>query len=55
MPASYFARNQSYVVRNFIMLNNIVTSLLHIYRACFVSSRLKEREVILIYPSFFVS
>ena len=32
MPASYFPRNQSYVARNFIMLNNILTSLLHIYR-----------------------
>ena len=41
MPASYFARNQSYVARNFIMLNNILTSLLHIYRL----SRLMMRDV----------
>ena len=32
MPARFFARNQSYVARYFIMLNNILTSLVHIYR-----------------------
>ena len=30
------------VARNFIMLNNIQTSLLHIHRACFVSSKIKS-------------
>ena len=33
----------SYVARNFIMLNNILASLLHICRACVVSSKIKEK------------
>lgn len=41
----------SYLAWNFIMLNNIVISLLHIYRMFFVSSRLKERGISLIHCS----
>ena len=46
-PESHLARifvawNQSEVARNFMMLNNIVTSFYHAY---FVSSVLKEREL----------
>ena len=44
----------SYVARNFITLNNILASLLHIYRACFVSSNIKERDIVLIYRACFV-
>ena len=44
----------SYVARNFIMLNNILTSLLHISRACLVSSKIKERDIVLIYRACFV-
>ena len=39
----------SYVARNFITLNNFLASLLHIYRACLVSSKIKERDMVLIY------
>ena len=42
---TYVAQNQSCVAQNFIMLNNTLTSLLHISCACFVSSGLKERDV----------
>ena len=45
IPRRYVAQNQSYVAQTFIMLNNTLTSLLHISCACFVSSRLKERDV----------
>lgn len=45
----------SYLAWNFIMLNNIVTSLLHIYHTCFVSSRLKERGTLLIHCTCFIS
>lgn len=38
----YITRNQSYVARNFMMLNNIVTTF---YKAYFVSSVLKERKL----------
>ena len=44
----------SYVARNFITLNNILASLLHIYRACLVSSKIKERDIVLIYRACFV-
>lgn len=44
-----------YLAWNFIMLNNIVTSLLHIYHACFISSRHKERDVLLIHCTCFIS
>ena len=50
MPSSYFARNQSYVARNFIMLNNILTSLLHIYRLF----RLMVRDVFHTLLTFFL-
>ena len=30
-----------------------IASLLHIYRACFVSSRIKERDMLLIYRACF--
>ena len=36
----------------FIMLKNILASLLHIYRACFVSSKIRERT--LIYRASFI-
>ena len=45
----------SYLAWNFIMLSNIVTSLLHIYCTCFVSSRLKERGISLIHCTCFIS
>ena len=35
----------SYVAQSFIMLKNIITSLLHICRACFVLSKVKERDI----------
>ena len=38
----------SYMARNFIKLNNILASLFHIYRACFVSLKIKERVILLI-------
>ena len=38
----YVTRNQSNVARNFMMLNNIVTTF---YKAYFVSSVLKERKL----------
>ena len=44
----------SYVPRNFIMLSSILASLLHIYRACLVSSKIKERGIVLIYRACFV-
>ena len=44
----------SYLAWNFIMLNNILTSLLLIYRACFISSRHKERGTLLIHCTFFM-
>ena len=48
-----------YVAQNFIVLNNTLTFLLHISRACFcftkVSSSLKERGRFHIYPACFVS
>ena len=31
-----------------------IASLLHIYRACFVSSKIKERDILLIYRACFV-
>ena len=31
-----------------------IASLLHIYRACFVSSKIKERDILLIYRVCFV-
>ena len=34
--------------RNFITLNNTLASLLHIYRAFFVSSKIKKRDILLI-------
>ena len=37
---------QSYVARNFIMLKNTLASLLHIDRACFVSSKMIEQDII---------
>ena len=42
------------MARNFIKLNNILASLLHIYRACFVSLTIKERVILLIYRACFV-
>ena len=45
----------SYLAWNFIMLNNILTSLLHIYHACFISSRDKERDILLIRCTWFIS
>ena len=50
MPSSYFARNQSYVARSFIMVNNILTSLLHIYRLF----RLMVRDVFHTLLTFFL-
>ena len=44
----------SCVAWNFIMLKNILASLLHIYRACFVSSKVKERDILLIYRACFI-
>ena len=38
----------SYMARNFIKLNNILASLFHIYRTCFVSLKIKERVILLI-------
>ena len=35
-------------------LNNILASLLHIYRACFVSLKIKEWVILLIYRACFV-
>ena len=45
----------SYLAWNFIMLNNILTSLLLIYHACFISSRHKERGTLLIHCICFIS
>ena len=44
----------SYVARNFIKLKNILASFLRIYRACFVSLKIKERVILLIYRACFV-
>ena len=44
----------SYVAWNFITLNNILASLLHIYCASFVSSKIKEQDILLIYRATFV-
>ena len=44
----------SYMARNFIKLNNILASFLRIYRAFFVSLKIKERVILLIYRACFV-
>ena len=44
----------SHVARNFITLNNTLASLLHIYRAFFVSSKIKKRDILPIYRACFV-
>lgn len=44
----------SYVAWNFITLNNILASLLHIYCDSFVSSKIKEQDILLIYRATFV-
>ena len=44
----------SYMARNFIKFNNILASVLHIYRACFVSLKVKERVILHIYRACFV-
>ena len=36
----------SCVARNFITLNHILAPLLHIYRAFFVSSKIKEEDIL---------
>ena len=36
----------SCVARNFITLNRILAPLLHIYRAFFVSSKIKEEDIL---------
>ena len=56
---SYVAWNaelelQNYVAHNFITLNNILASLLHINRTCFVASKIKEWDTFLIYGACFV-
>ena len=43
-----------YVAYNFITLNNILASLLHINRTCFVASKIKEWGTLLIYRACFV-
>ena len=42
------------MAHNFIMLNNILASLLHINRTCFVASKIKEWDTFLIYGACFV-
>ena len=44
----------SHVARNFITLNNTLASLLHIYRAFFVSSKIKKRDILPICRACFV-
>ena len=44
----------SHVARNFITLNNALASLLHIYRAFFVSSKIKKRDILAINRACFV-
>ena len=44
----------SHVARNFITLNNTLASLLHIYRAFFVSPKIKKRDILPIYRACFV-
>ena len=44
----------SYVARNFIKLKNILAFFLRIYRACFVSLKIKERVILLIYRACLV-
>ena len=63
LAQSYVTQNQSCVVQNFgssrlkywlIMLNSIHASLLHIYCASFISSKIKEWDIVLIYRTCFV-
>ena len=47
------AQNAEYVARNFILLNNILASLLHIYCTCSVPSKIKKCDTVLInHPCF---
>ena len=43
-----------YRAHNFITLNNILASLLHYNRTCFVTSKIKEWDTLLIYCTCFV-